>query len=313
MRIAALFEPSSTRAVTPAAYQRIVAVTLAALVLIVFTGGLVRLTGSGLGCTDWPTCQDGEIVAPSGDTPAWIEFGNRLLSGAVAAPVLLSVAAARWRRPFRGDLVRWAWGLVGGVAAQVLLGGVTVRMELSPPIVAAHFVLSMVLVANATVLLSRAGHDGLPTAPRADAPTHRLSLALVPLAAVVVLTGTVVTGTGPHGGDLDAPRYDLSITTVARLHSVTMWCLLALLVVVSVRLLRRGAGPEVRRAVLLTLVAVSAQGALGYTQYALGVPTELVALHLVGATAVLASVVWLALSLDGHGPRELPPSSAVSA
>ncbi|MDP9419947.1 MAG: COX15/CtaA family protein, partial [Actinomycetota bacterium] len=148
--------------ITPSGYRRVTLFALVALGFIVVTGAAVRLTGSGLGCTDWPTCEQGRL-APSEitDAPAMIEFANRLVTGLVSVAVILAVAGALRRVPRRRDLVWLAAGLVAGVLAQIVLGGLVVLFELSPRLVMGHFLLSMVILWNATVLHHRAARpDG---------------------------------------------------------------------------------------------------------------------------------------------------------
>src|SRR5687767_15814066 len=151
--------------VAPATYRKVTLLSLIALGFIVVTGGAVRVTGSGLGCPDWPTCDEGRIVAPL-ETHALIEFVNRTVTGLVSVMVIVAVLAALRRRPYRRDLVRLAAGLVLGVIGQIVLGGLVVLFHLYPPLVMGHFVLSMVLVANAVVLHHRSGQpDGPAGAP----------------------------------------------------------------------------------------------------------------------------------------------------
>src|SRR5919206_3024655 len=156
--------------ISPAGYRRITFVALIALGFIVVTGGAVRVTGSGLGCPDWPTCAQGRIVAPL-EYHALVEFVNRMVTGTVSVLVILAVLAALRRRPFRRDLVWLAVGLVLGVIGQIVLGGLVVLFDLFPPLVMGHFVLSMILVADAVVLHHRAGWpegpDGRPWTPAA--------------------------------------------------------------------------------------------------------------------------------------------------
>jgi hypothetical protein len=146
---------------SPRAYQRITLLALIALVFIIVTGAAVRLTGSGLGCSDWPTCESNQIVAPL-EYHAMIEFINRTITGLVSVMVMLAVLGSLVRTPRRRDLTWLSLGLVAGVIGQIVLGGLTVLFELRPPFVIAHFLLSMVLVWNAVVLHHRAGHDGQP-------------------------------------------------------------------------------------------------------------------------------------------------------
>ena len=195
---------------------------------------------------------------------------------------------------YRRDLVVLAWGLVAGVVAQIVLGGVTVLLELTPPTVMAHFLLSMVLVANAVVLHDRAAEpdEGVRslTVPRS---VLRLSGAVVALTAAVLVAGTVVTGTGPHGGDPDVDRLPFAIREVVQVHGALAWVLVALLVVLMARTRRGGA----------VLAAVAAQITIGYVQYANGVPEVLVGLHVFGATLVWITVLALHLSLWSVGAR----------
>ena len=213
--------PVRRREVTPEAYRRVTLVALVALVFIVVTGASVRLTGSGLGCPDWPTCDGSRVVSEFRDTPEIIEFVNRMITFAVSVAVAAAVLGSRWRTPRRRDLDLLSWGLVAGVLAQIVLGGVTVLMELNPIPVMGHFLLSMVLVADAVVLHHRAGEpdDGrrVPT----EAPSTVLAgWAMVGMTVLVMVFGTIVTGTGPHGGDPEVERLDFAITEVVRAHSV---------------------------------------------------------------------------------------------
>ena len=282
------------RTVSPVTYRRITFAALLAQAFIIVTGAAVRLTGSGLGCSDWPTCEEESLVAPL-EYHALIEFGNRLVTFLVLATVVAAIWGARRRDPFRPDLLRWSLGLLAGVVAQVLLGGITVLTHLWPPVVMGHFLLSMVLVWNAVVLHHRAGHDGSAGVDVVSAPTRTGITAIVVLGAVVVFSGTLVTGTGPHGGDETVERLPLDLPQVARAHAVLVWILLAVIVTVLVRLAREGAPRPLWRAGQWLLVAVVVQGAIGYVQYANGVPVELVALHIVGSILVWGTIVKMAL------------------
>ena len=174
---------------------------------------------------------------PEADFHGWVEFGNRLLTGLVSVAVIGAVLGSMVRRPRRRDLEAWSWGLVAGVVAQVLLGGIVVLSHLNPWLVLGHFALSMVLVANAVLLHHRAGDHGRKDGP-ATARVRRLTVALVGLAMVVLATGTLVTGSGPHAGSRDDPieRLPLVVSEAARLHGsivVLLLMLVAALVVAS--------------------------------------------------------------------------------
>ncbi|MEL7209493.1 MAG: COX15/CtaA family protein, partial [Actinomycetota bacterium] len=284
------------RAMTPLRYRRIALIALGAQILIVVTGAAVRLTGSGLGCSDWPTCEDDQVVAPL-EGHAWIEFGNRLMSFVVLATVVAAVWGARRLSPARPDLVRLAWGLVGGVLTQVVLGGITVRTELSPPWVIAHFLVSMVLIAVAVVLHDRAARLASPARPvpvEGFDRARRLSAVAVALTAAVLVAGTLVTGSGPHGGDPGAERLPLLVREVTQVHGVLA---MALLLVVGATTVVAWRLPDVPLRAELLLAALVGQIAVGYAQYFTGVPALLVALHVFGATLVWCAVLRLALAV----------------
>jgi heme a synthase len=297
---------------TPRAYQRIVLVALITLVVIVVTGAAVRLTGSGLGCSDWPTCNDTRIVADMGDTHARIEFLNRLFTGAVSLAVIAAVLGSFFRVPRRKDLTRWSLGLVLVVIGNAVLGGITVLTHLTPEIVAAHFLLSIYLIWNGVVLYERAGHDGSPGLPLVPARVRALAGTLIGLALVVLVTGTVVTGTGPHGGDPDVARLPFDITEVARLHSLCTWLFLAVTIWTLVELRRSGTPRQVDIRAKLLVGAIVVQGAIGYTQYFTGVPPWLVIVHVLGSTLVWIAVLEFFLSLTARPVEVLPSAVDVS-
>jgi cytochrome c oxidase assembly protein subunit 15 len=275
--------------VSPPAYRRATLAALALLTIIVVTGAAVRLTGSGLGCTDWPNCESGKLVAPLDYHPA-IEFGNRMFTGLVVIAVMAAVLGSLRREPRRKDLVWLSWGLVAGVIGQIVLGGITVLFDLNPALVASHFLLSIALVTDAVVLHHRASTEpGVSSRPPRAQSDARLASWLLAVALLVIMAGTVVTGTGPHGGDETAHRFQLVMTDVVRVHSVLVWVLVAL----TVFLARRTR----HRAVIVLLAVEVAQGAIGYTQYFTGVPALLVAVHVVGALAVWIAALRVKLEL----------------
>jgi cytochrome c oxidase assembly protein subunit 15 len=220
-----------------------------------------------------------------------VEWVNRMVNGLVSICVLVAVVAAYRRTPRRRDLVRLSWGLVAGVAGQVALGAVTVAYDLAPPLVMGHMLLSLLLVTDAAVLLHRAGEpDGVRPTWHVSDGARRLLLVLVPALSAAVVAGTIVTGSGPHGGDEAAPRFGFDIETVARIHSIAVIVFLGVLLAVLNRLVREKAPlVVVERARQLIYVAV-AQAAVGWIQYFTDVPALLVGVHITGAT-----LVWLAL------------------
>jgi cytochrome c oxidase assembly protein subunit 15 len=298
---------------SPAAYRRITAGALVALGVIIVSGGAVRLTGSGLGCSDWPTCENDRLVAPF-EYHAMVEFVNRTFTGLVSIAVILAVLGSLVRVPRRRDLTWWSLGLVAGVGGQVVLGGITVLFELAPPLVMAHFLLSMVLVWNAVVLHHKAAAPDGHVVERAVPELRTLSWLLVTATALVVATGTIVTGSGPHGGDADVRRLGFFVPDVARIHGTAVFLLVALLLACLRVIHRGGAGPEVERKARVLLGVVAAQAAVGYTQYFTGVPVVLVGVHILGAVLVWISVLRVHLSLRAvEAPTPVAASALVTA
>jgi len=274
----------------PYALRRWAVVSLIMNIVIVVTGGLVRLTGSGLGCPIWPRCtQDSYVSHPQLGIHGAIEFGNRLLTLVlVVAAVLTFVSALVYRedgRP-RTDM-RWlTGGLALGIPLQGVIGGIAVLTRLNPYVVGLHFLLSMVLIALAVLLVRKAWHLAAVTATRLSVITTRATFGLMWLA---VWLGTLVTGSGPHAGDENAPRNALDGMLLTRLHTSVVYAAVAASVICFV-LLRS-------RAVVLLLLVELVQVGIGMAQYQMGLPIWLVALHLLGASLAIATVTNLMLSV----------------
>ncbi|WP_419918928.1 COX15/CtaA family protein [Candidatus Poriferisocius sp.] len=305
--------------VHPAAYRRIAIGALALLTLIIVSGGAVRLTGSGLGCPDWPACDNDQLVAPL-EVHAMIEFINRLITGLVSAIVIATVLGSHWRVPRRSDLVWLSWGLVAGVLAQIVLGGLVVLYELPPVLVIGHFLLSMVLLWNAAVLYWRACAENPPPNPprsRRQWLSNRqwlgnrrwlsnrrwlgnrrwLSNGVVAVTSVVIVTGTIVTGAGPHGGDEDAERIDVAVRDVARVHGTSVVVLLVVLAALVWWLHKRQAPERTQFWGRAVLGVALAQGLIGYVQYFTGVPVLLVGAHIAGAALLWIATVFFWLTM----------------
>lgn len=314
--------PVRVPTLSPDAYRRVTLVALVALTFIIVSGAAVRLTGSGLGCPDWPTCADGRVVAPL-EYHAMVEFVNRTVTGLVSVAVILAVLGSLRRTPRRRDLTWLSLGLVAGVVGQIVLGGLTVVFELKPGFVMAHFLLSMVILFDAVVLHDRAGRpdppligDAEPPAggtpppvPGSDRDLRRLGSLAVAAAGLVLLLGTVVTSSGPHGGDENAERLQFDLPQVARLHGLAVVLFLGLILVVLWRL-RAATAPvgALRRGEMVLAVSV-AQAAIGYIQYFNGVPALLVGFHVAGAAVVWIAALRFRLSLstqDAAVPLPLP-------
>ena len=290
---------------SPRAYRRITLVAAILLALIIVSGAAVRLTGSGLGCPEWPNCTEGRLTAVASDgIHAQIEFANRAVTGLVSLAVMIAVLGSLIRRPRRTDLTWLSIGLVAGVIAQALLGALVVSNLLAPPFVMGHFLLSAVLLANAIVLYHRAGiPDDMRSRPAVQPSTLWLGRLLVVTVWVVLVTGTVVTGAGPHSGDagahddLKATRLDLAVPDVARIHGTSVMVFLGLTLVTLWVVGRRPGTRRVMQRLGVLLLLLVAQGAVGYAQYFNGVPALLVGVHVAGATAVFSATVAVLLAM----------------
>lgn len=266
---------------------------------IIVTGGAVRLTQSGLGCPEWPKCTPESLTnTPEMGIHGVIEFGNRTLTfvlGIIALGMLLWV----WRlRRSHAPLFWMSLGLLLGIPAQAFVGGITVWTSLNPWVVAMHFIVSATMVCVATLLANRVRLEWRARSrhgsPRrlVDGPTTPLSRALAWTVFVsgwaAVYLGTVVTGTGPHGGDADAPRHAFDPEIVTRIHVVPVYLMVAAAVAFLVVVARQGSSPLQRRSALWVILAVVLQGLVGYVQHFTGLPVVLVILHMLGA----ALIVW---------------------
>lgn len=274
----------------PVALRRWAVASLVANIVIVVTGALVRLTGSGLGCPTWPKCTDQSYVShPALGYHGAIEFGNRLLTFALVIIAVLTWASAFLARDdgrLRRDL-RWlAGGMALGIPLQAVIGGISVLTQLNPFVVALHLLVSMVLIALSVWLVRR-------TRALVPAPASQLAVILVRatfvLMGVAVWLGTVVTGSGPHAGDENAARTGFDGVVVAHLHAGAVWATMA--ATVGCLILLRS------RAAWLVLGVEVLQAAIGLTQYHLGLPIGLVILHLLGAALAVAAVTNLMLSV----------------
>src|SRR5215211_2748384 len=295
---------------TPAAYQRVAEIALAALTLIVFTGAAVRLTGSGLGCPDWPKCYGG--VAPPLETHAWIEYGNRVLSGLVGLAAVAAGALAFRRRPYRRDLALIGALLPLGVVGQAVLGGFTVRNHLAPGFVMGHYALSMLILIAAVALVWQAQHEPGDRPRSSDRLAVWPVRALLGLGALTIFAGTAATAAGPHAGgagtgdDIDrlewkgADTLDWAIHQHGRIASV----LGVAAVAVWFLLRHRRADAEVRQAMTLTCVLLAVQGAVGGIQYQLELPAEIVWIHVALAACLWLSLLWAAAAAGSVAPPD---------
>lgn len=295
-------------AISPGRYAQVTLVALAALSLIVLTGAGVRLTGSGLGCPDWPKCYGGTV--PPLDTHAVIEYGNRVLTGFVGIAVIAASALAWFRRPFRWHLAFFGALLPLGVIGQAILGALVVKHHLAPGLVMSHFILSMLLLDAAFALAWCSRYE--PGERRAS--TDRLGVwavrALIPLGQLTILAGTIATASGPHAGAHEGQlvhRFDFegtgtlewvvqrhsAIATVFGLAAIAVWLLL-----------RRPDGDGRALRPLTAVIALLAlQGAVGGIQWSLELPSELVWLHVTLATLTWLTMLWTVATAGRLEPR----------
>lgn len=273
---------------------RLLLLNLIVEVGIVVTGGLVRLTGSGLGCPTWPECVPGSYVPTVEQEEGihkLIEFGNRTLTGLLGFVALaLLIALYRWARD-RRELLIGTWVVMAGILAQAIVGGITVRTGLNPWIVAFHFLCSMGLIAVSAWLYWRQRQPSGRTRSLLHPVVTRLQWLLVAIAAVVLVLGTVVTGSGPHSGDADTPaRTGFDPRTISWLHADAVMLFVGICVAVwlGAKLTERAAGPA--RAWWVVLWVTLAQGLVGYVQYLTKLPEVLVLAHMLGASLLVVAI-----------------------
>lgn len=300
---------------TPSQYRRVAYIALASLTLIVLTGAAVRLTGSGLGCPDWPKCY-GKALPPL-SVHALIEFGNRALSGLVGVIAVAAAALAWFRRPFRRDLALLAAVLPLGVVAQAVLGGFTVREHLAPGFVMAHFALSMLVLVAGVALAWQSAHEP-GVRPRSNDRVAVWSVrALAPLGALAIFAGTAATAAGPHAGGSPGQRIHRlhfkgqdTLTWVVHRHA-TIAALFGV-VVLAVWLLHRHRETAGSAQEPLTLLAVllAAQGLVGSVQYELALPADMVWVHVTLATLSWLALLWAVAAAGRLVPRTAPVPAA---
>ena len=285
--------------ISPARYQRLTLIALVLLAIIIVTGAAVRLTGSGLGCNDWPNCEPGTFVGAANNHQL-IEQINRLFTGLMAVAIMAALAGSLLRAPRRRDLTRLSLSLVGGFLLQAVVGGIVVKSHLHPFAVMWHFLLSAIVLVASLVLHQRAGEvDGGSYLVIVATRVRRLVLAASAVGIAAVVSGTVVTGTGPHSGAYKndpVRRFSFALISVARVHSLLVLALIGLLL-----WLFRTIGKTPDWAVLedrlsMTLLAVFVQGGIGYVQYLTKLPAAIVAAHIAGATTVVITLTRLVLA-----------------
>lgn len=271
-------------------YRQVAMVTVAGLCVLVVAGGIVRLTGSGLGCDDWPACNTERFVDVSSGHTA-IEQINRLLSGVIGVPTLALAVGAFFVRPRRRGLIGPSLAVLISVVANGVLGGIAVRGELHPALIQAHFILAIISITFGMIAVHRSAPGEVTASDLPVGGTARFAAVGV-LTAIALATGTIVTGTGPHAGDERARRWGFDITRVAQIHSTAVWFAVAAMVVLIVWLRHDRERYERHAGRLSTWMFLAiVQGGIGYVQYFNGVPEILVGAHLAGATALWVATV----------------------
>ncbi|MEU2591538.1 COX15/CtaA family protein [Streptomyces albidoflavus] len=312
--IAARWTPS------PGIVRRAALTALVMAVVIVVTGGAVRLTGSGLGCPTWPKCTEDSLTSTREmGLHGAIEFGNRMLTYVLCAAVGWAIIAARSAKPRRRALTRLGWAQFWVVMGNAVLGGIVVLVGLNPYTVAAHFLLSTALIALATVMWQRTREGDEPARPLVGKPLRQLVQVMVGVTALLIAVGTVVTGAGPHAGDSsDVPRMPLDWEMVSRVHAVLAWVVVALAFALwfVLKAVDAPAGPLARTREFFVILLL--QGAIGYVQYLTDLPEILVGLHMLGSCLVWIGVVRLLLALRERPyatPGQVPaqPENPVAA
>jgi heme a synthase len=272
--------------------RRLAIASLVVNIVIVVTGGVVRLTASGLGCPTWPRCTE-ESLLPHRELGIHgaIEFGNRMVTFLVAAVAVATFLVAL--KYGRRAVTRLAFLLGLGVPAQALIGGVTVLTDLNPWVVAFHLLVSLAMIGVAVVLLRRLREGDGPVVPVVPPAVVWLVRATFVAGWAVLYAGTVVTGSGPHAGDVDSPRNGLDPRALSQLHTDVVFLLLGLTIGALFALRAVHAPARAQQSALVLLAVVLAQGLVGFVQYATDLPVVLVTLHLLGAALVSAALAWL--------------------
>ncbi|WP_229400069.1 COX15/CtaA family protein [Micromonospora okii] len=283
--------PSARFRVSTTVLRRLALASIIANVAIVVTGGAVRLTASGLGCPTWPRCTDESYTTTQEmGVHGVIEFGNRLLTFAVGAIALAVVVAVLLHGARRRALLPLAVGVLFGIPAQAVVGGITVLTNLNPWVVGLHFLASMAVIAVAYALWRRVDEPDGPARPTVPAPLRALALVTTVVSTAVLVIGTWVTGSGPHAGDQGAARNGLDPESISQVHADSVFLLLGLSVALVFAFRAVGARRAERAAVVLVAVELG-QGLIGFVQYFTHVPALLVGAHMLGSCLVLLATL----------------------
>jgi cytochrome c oxidase assembly protein subunit 15 len=288
--------------ISPRGFLLLCRISLATIVGNVATGAAVRLSDSGLGCPDWPTCAHGRLTPPS-SFHGWIEDGNRLVVFALVVTCTVTYVGSFLRRPGRRDL-RWlSGGLILGILGESVLGAAVVYTKLNAYVVMTHFMVGIALVTVSVELCLRADHaPGRGTL----AVTRRsllLTRAYLVLLVCAIAAGTATTGAGPHAGGKGAKRVDIGLADMSRTHAEVVWATAVVLLVILWTLWRSDAPSRIQESGRMLLGAMAVQGIVGYTQYLTHLPAVLVGVHVVGAALVWSTALWFHHGLSDHRPE----------
>jgi heme a synthase len=290
---------------SPLVVLRSAQIALVLVVANIVSGAAVRLSDSGLGCPDWPSCTQRHLTPPLALHPA-IEFGNRM----VVVALVIAAGACVWftmtRAPRRRDLTLLAWGLVAGVVGEAVLGGIVVYTKLNAYAVMTHFCLGIAVLSDATALALRAGRGRGLSRARVRRPEVRLARVMVVVLGFVIVAGSATTGAGPHAGGKGAKRIPVTLDDVTRVHSGMVWVLVALTLLMLYHLHRSDVPDEVQQRGRMLLWAMFAQGLIGYTQFFSHLPPLLVGIHVAGAALVWMSMLWFYSGLFVHPEEQRP-------
>ena len=277
-------------------FRQIAVVTVAGVCFLTVAGAVVRLTGSGLGCDDWPNCNNERFIDVSTGHAA-VEQLNRLLSGLIAVPTLAMAIGSFRVWPHRRGLRLPSLAVLGTILANGIVGGLAVLGDLHPTLVQSHFVLAMISIAFGMLAIHRSRPEPVEDRPLSSRTAARMTVGVGGLTAVALVTGTVVTGTGPHAGDETARRYGFDISTVAMVHSLAVWATVAAFLAVVVLLRREGSYGSVSAKASTWMFIAVVQGGIGYLQYFNGVPELLVVMHIVGSVAMWIATLHLVMGV----------------
>jgi cytochrome c oxidase assembly protein subunit 15 len=292
-------ETVSSLRIGPRPFLLLCRITLATVFLNVMTGAAVRLSDSGLGCPDWPTCSQHHLTPPLSLHPL-IEFGNRLVVTVLVIACAVTVVASFRRTPARRDLQWLSGGLILGVIGEAVIGAYVVYSKLNAYVVMVHFMVGMALLAVAVVLTLRAGHAGGRGTLVVSRRALGLTRALVALVVVVLAAGAATTGSGPHAGGKGSKRIPIGLEDMTRIHAEIVLTSVALLVVLLWVLWRSDAPARQQDNGRILLSVMVVQGIIGYTQFFTHLPAVLVGIHVLGATMVWATVLWFHHGLSDH-------------